>query len=170
MIRIIGVGIVVVLLAPFATWASAGPPASNLPDVLQQLRDPDWQIRRNAFYRLIPNSEVILSPEEFLTGTPQEIDDMKVALIQVLETENAVVGSGISLDEAYSEYAASLIHAVSSFKDARAVSALLGAITTGGMATTGLAEIGAAAAEPVIEALRSNDVLVRHSASIVLDK
>jgi HEAT repeat protein len=133
--------------------------------LIHQFHDANWKTRSEAFFALFHGESSLAS----LSATaPQQADDIKVGLIDLLETENAVVESGVSLTEEYTEYYASLIAAVASLKDTRALYGLLGAIRTGGMATRALAEFGTIAIDPIIEKLNSGDRVTRAFAADVL--
>jgi hypothetical protein len=171
----ISVFLLTLLFSPTARGQQTDP--SSVLASTQQLNNLDWKSRSERFHMLLRGeSRSIL--ESLPTSTSQQADDIKVALFHLLENENNFLiehqkdflKSGDSLTEGYTEYYASLIAIVGSLKDARAVSALVGAITTGGMATDALAAIGTAAVTPTIQALNSSDASVRQSAAIVLRK
>ena len=66
------------------------------------------------------------------------------------------------------DYYPDLIGCVAALKDVRALDALLGAITTGGMATRGIAALGESAVAPVLKRSGSGDMDTRVSALITL--
>jgi hypothetical protein len=87
---------------------------------------------------------LFLSP----TGYPQ---DPNLAEIKALEEMNAFWHNArTTQSEEASERYARLIHEVAALRDPRAVTALIGAIETGGMAINGLAALGDPALDPVI--------------------
>jgi hypothetical protein len=95
---------------------------------------------------------------------------VKLGLIQLLSTENYyfIESKNPPTDDHeeddVSEHYAELIDTVSSLHDERAIPALAGAITTGGMAQRGLLKYGDKALGPVVEQMKSPDALVRASA------
>jgi hypothetical protein len=161
-------------------------PASGktLPDVLTEMKSDDMHTKVVAFNELMAhvNSEPGSSPKatqsarsanalnKFFARHPDQADAVKLGLIQLLTTENQYFIERKSPPADYheeddvSEHYAKLIDAVSSLHDERAIPALTGAITTGGMAQRGLLEYGDKALVPVVEKLKSPDALVRASA------
>ena len=73
-------------------------------------------------------------------------------------------------EETYFEYYVDLITAVASFEDPLCLDALLGAMTTGDIATRGLASLGQIVVGPVLEKLKDTNVHVRQAATIVLSE
>jgi hypothetical protein len=162
------------------------PSNKEVTKLIRQLDDSDWKNRMDAFYRLIRlghtdemHGLTYALPSELtnlLKTVPEQSDEIKLALIKLLERENFFVEeqrkeyekTGITLSEEYTNYYGDLIAAVTSLKDIRSLNALLGAINTGGMATSTLAEFGTAALDPVIGKLNSEDPLTRGSAAAVL--
>jgi HEAT repeat protein len=160
--------------------------SAQVPELIRQLDDSDWKNRMDAFYRLIRlghtdemHGLTYALPSELtnlLKTVPEQSDEIKLALIKLLERENSFSKAhvkeyqrtGIPLGEGYGEYYGDLIGAVTSLKDMSSLSALLDSITTGNMVTSTLAELGAAALDPVIEKLNSDNLHVRQAATIVL--
>ena len=157
----------------------------NIPKLLIQ---DDWMARRDAFGRLIGmedygasgalNVASILS--ETLEREPESTDERVLALIDLLETENVLVDEseryfisndnqfppGVEgLSEDYTNYLGDLIAAVTSVADMRAISALTGAIHTGGMVTRALVSLGPSAVRPV-SALIDHPLHDRRSSAI----
>jgi HEAT repeat protein len=66
-------------------------------------------------------------------------------------------------DEGYADYYGNLIGIVADLNDERAIPALLGAISSGGMATRALARFGDKAFNPLLDQLRNPDPQVRSS-------
>jgi hypothetical protein len=97
---------------------------------------------------------------------PEEADRVKLGLIQLLtlEDDTFVKGKPGSLTEGDVEYYAEVIETVSSLNDERAIPALEGAITTGGMAQHGLLKHGDKALGSLLVQLKSPDDMVRASA------
>jgi HEAT repeat protein len=153
--------------------------SESVTEILTKLRDPTWEKRAEAFYETITNGAAAtwdgradLIPSRLAAlfrAHPDREDDLKLALIDLLNMENSVVEaqaeeykkSHKTLTEAYTNYYGDVIAAVSGLNDPRALNALVGAITTGGMATNGLARLGSGAIDPVIVKLQSPDVIVR---------
>ena len=78
--------------------------------------------------------------------------------------------TGQKIGEDYdTDYYGNVIAAVVTLKDIRSMNALLGAITTGGMATRTLAEFAPSSLDPVLAKLQHADPLVRISALHVLE-
>jgi HEAT repeat protein len=137
---------------------------SNAPALIQQTQDANWETRKDAF------DAILLGEPSLLANASRVPDNIKVALIQLLETENTFREKGVSFTEEYTEYYASVIGAVASLKDPRSVHGLMGAIKTGAMATDALAELGSVAVDPVIQASNSSDMHVRQAAAMVLSR
>jgi hypothetical protein len=105
----------------------------------------------------------------FFRRHPDQADRVRVALIQLLSTENDAFISGKNTTpgthtEEDGEYYAEVIDTISSLDDERAIPALVGAMTTGGMAKQGLLRYGDKALGPVLEQLKNPDALVRAAA------
>ena len=156
-----------------------------LEQLLKQLEDPNWQNRREAFYGLLGlgSGGVYQEPNDALASLlqrwPEKSDELKLALIEVLEREHwfqkkydaEYRRTGVPLGEGYGEgYYANVIWAVSSLKDIRSLNALIDAINTGNMATSALAAFGDAAVDPVLKVFNSGDNTARHSACGVLSQ
>jgi hypothetical protein len=156
---------------------------------LKGFNSPSWEKRSDAFYRflgyqsyanwdgrtdLIPSKLAIL-----FRALPDRENELKLALINLLTTENAIVsaknkelelkGTTISLTEDYTNYYGDLIAAVAGLKDARAVDALVGAMGTGGMATGALAEFGSISLDRIIARLQTGDLLDKGAVIAALD-
>ena len=102
----------------------------------------------------------------FSARHPDQADRVKLGLIQLLnlEDETFIKGKPGTLTEEDGEYYAELIETVSSLDDERAIPALVGAMTTGGVAQRGLVKYGDKALGPVTEQLKNPDALVRATA------
>ena len=146
----------------------------NIAAILINLRDPSWEQRAHAFYQLVGSSDgrSDLIPSRlatFFRTNPDREDESKLALIQLLNTENSMVESQNeeykrsrkTLPESYTNYYGDVIAAVAGLNDPRAVNALVGAMATGAMATRGLARLGPEALDPLILNLQSRDVITR---------
>jgi HEAT repeat protein len=134
---------------------------TSLDTLLAQLQDPSPGVREAAFYQLPPM-------------TASSSDQLKLALIGLLSTETAYENSDAypvvddDPGEDYGEYYASLIGAVVSLNDPRAIPPLVDVINTGGMATNAIAGFGTAALTPVLGKLADSDPTVRNGAVLVL--
>jgi hypothetical protein len=106
----------------------------------------------------------------FFKQHPEQAERIRLGLIHLLAEENHLFIEAKNPppdsheEDDVSEHYAELIDVVSSLHDERAMPALTGAITTGGMAQRGLLEYGDKALVPVVEKLKSPDALVRASA------
>lgn len=126
---------------------------------LARLQDPTWQNRRDAFYALLPAAQPALRFEGYavpsatadvLRADPSRAASVRLVLTKLLKRENELIVSGAQyLTEDYSDYYADVIGSVASLNDPSAIDALVGAIETGGMATTALGKLGAAAFDKV---------------------
>jgi hypothetical protein len=162
------------------------PPASTrLPEILVRFESTDRTMRKAAFNDLVrlasgehePNDvpDVREKISSFLARNQQDADSVKLALIKLLARENSVKHPQIagdvqrrSLESAEShtedEYYPKLISAVATINDERAIPALLGAASTGGMAMRAVVAFGQKAFDPVIGQLASSDRMARSSA------
>ncbi len=150
--------------------------------MLTRLRDSSWETRAEAFYEMVPNGTAStldrrtdLIPSRLATlfrAHPDREEAVKLALIELLNTENAVVDaqdqeykkSRKTLSETYPNYYGDVVATVSGLNDPRALHALVGTMATGGMADNGLARLGSDAVDPLIVKLQSSDVIVRAAA------
>lgn len=160
-----------------------------------ELNSPDWTVRRGAFAKLVGTN-----PENYanrglvyvarllrntLQKEPKNREARRTGLIKLLETENGVVeekrlkrlASRLEtpdekdlLSEEYVNYYGDVIAAIATLKDPRALNALLGAITTGNMATRTLVSFGKPAVEPVTQRLQHPDPRVRVAATWTLSQ
>jgi len=109
-----------------------------------------------------------------LQRVPGRVNDLETSFIKTLNIENDYVRranrTNGTLTEEYSNYYGDLISAVSVVRDERSISALVGAIGTGNMATGALASIGSPAVDVVITSLRDPDKRNRQGAAITLGK
>jgi HEAT repeat protein len=158
------------------------------------IRAAEWQKRQDAFLALVgADREVYLAGGIPYMGTfvrqglgartTPDADRQKLALIQLLEIENATVAAkeadrrrqkleelpvGERFTEAYVNYYGDVIAAVAALEDVRSVGALAGAIATGAMAVDALVSFGSIAVGPVAERLADDDPMVRSSAALTL--
>lgn len=150
---------------------------------VQGLASADPLARAQAFYALLQREASNIGTGRFIARVAtarllreqsEQADRIKVALIGALERENAYVQnsqkSNKRLTETYTNYYGDLIGSVASLHDIRSLNGLLNAITTGGMATDGLADLGAPAVSRIIAKLQDSNVLVREGAARALGK
>jgi len=150
---------------------------SSLDPVLGGVTSSDLAARRESFYALMRpawnnTGSARIGIATLLRNYPDQSERITTAMISALEMANGhradIRAKGERFDEAFSNYYADLIGAVSSLRDPRAMEGLLGAIDTGGMAANGLADLGASAVDGVIERTRHEDVGVRLGAVAAL--
>ncbi len=182
-------GLCVLLLvgpAGFGGDSGAGPQRANqrFRQILAQLRSEDWKARREGFYQLIALSGGDLSDTRgavsaLLTNNPEKAEDIKLALIRLLERENAKMKefdvrfkkTGQTIGQDYdTDYYGYVIAAAVTLKDSRSTNVLLGAIATGGMAMRALAEFAPISLDPVLAKSHDPDSIVRSSALLTLQE
>lgn len=134
------------------------PTPTNLVSVLRALTSRDPTARHDGVYELLAigrwNGNAPRGLSRVLRTYRGQADIIKAALINALESQTAYVmdvkRSGRLLSESDSEVWANLVWMVGSLRDPNALNALLGVIETGGMATGGLADLGAVAVDAVL--------------------
>jgi len=160
----------------------APPLARSLSEALRGMQSKDLSTWERAFDDLMG----LMSEEQhrasasapadalanFFAQHPDQADRIKLALIQLLKSANDLFiftkdPETKPYTENDTEHYANLITAVASLQDERAIPALAGAITTGGIATRGLLKYGDKALGPVLEQLNNPNALVRSSALAV---
>lgn len=163
-----------------AAHAQQGKSLGNkLSDTLTRMQSTDLHTREAAFTDLMseiaseapneaPSSSSSQMLDAFFRRHPDQAERVNVGLIQLLGKENETfrgknVAPGTYTEEDMEHYAKA-IDAVSSLNDGRAIPALIGAMTTGGMATRGLLKYGDNALSPVLDQLKNSDPLVRSTA------
>src|SRR6185437_16158631 len=145
----------------------------SVASILAGMKGQKWTERQDAFDRAT----------DFLSASqtsPGDADRLRIGIIQLLEHENsgglkesddvppATYTAGYGEDK--SEYYASLIGFVGHMDDERAIPALLGAATTGGMATRAVARFGKHALNPTLTQARGRDPhLAAGALSVVRD-
>jgi len=166
------------------------PDFSAFEQSIKQLDDPNWKTRSAAFYALLTLGGAGAEPEDALSRLlqkwPERSDQIKLALIKLLQKENALTKERDDLilqkyakeggnflhpfpdAEERSAYYPDVIGVVTVLKDPRAIDALIGAIETGGMVGTALVELGDAAVDRVIGVLDSGEVVARGAATGIL--
>lgn len=172
------------LLAAFQLPAQQATPTSpTVSRLLQGMKGPKWAQRADAFGKA---TELLASP-----GTSsKDANRLRLGIIQLLVHENngglddtgdqTEQGSANGADVAEtdeggegdqeSEYYAELIGFVGSMDDERAIPALLGASTTGGMATRAVARFGKKALGPTLaQALGQDPHLAEGALFVVRD-
>lgn len=168
--------------ARFESPSVARSNSQEIEGLLAETRSEDWEARSRAFYSLMSlglgmpaEGRTYLFPSalQSLFNEHRDLtDQIKLALIAVLGKENDVVEgykrTGVHFGEDYSSYYGDVIAAVGSLKDKRAMESLLGAITTGGMATRALADMAPASLVPVLAKTADQDSHVRSFAIHVL--
>jgi len=164
---------------PYAQQAGSSN-SSNLSDMVSRMENGELSARQAAFNDLmtrVASEERGYSRGEdssnglrkFFDRHPDQADKIKLALIHLLAIENHPFiqdenpPSNTDAEEE-SEHYAELIDTVVSLDDQRAIPALVGAMTTGGMAQRGLLKYGDMALEPVLAQLKNPDALVRATA------
>jgi hypothetical protein len=120
------------------------------------MKSERWQDREKAFNQMPSLAEIS-------KRDPQEADRLKSGLIRLLSTESTEVKKAQGLGEEHSENYGNLVSAVSRLDDERAIPALVGAITTGGIATRALARFGEKALSQMVGQISSPDPDVRSS-------
>jgi len=171
--------ICVALLGTCLSVHAQGSVTPAVPALLSKLKSTNSSGRIEAFYQLLP----LLSNSDFSgrmnaregrtvsSGTEDHGDDsVTLALADLLVRENSFVQSHQFVSQDFAEYYGDLISSVSSLKDVRTSDALLGAISTGDMATRALAGFGPDVLDRVITQLSSSHVLVRNGATRVLSE
>ena len=169
----------VALLFSFAlSTLSAAQVAVPLP-ASSELKGNDWQKRREAFGKLIGAADYAekgvtyiapLLKQTLASSDAETRNARKSGLIVLLETENRVVATESTLTDEYLNYYGDVIAAVSNLNEPRALNALVGAITTGGMAMRALISLGAPAVDAVIVLLENPQSRIRISATRVLSQ
>ena len=142
--------------AAFSVHAQETEVHGKVSRALAGMNSDRWDQREAAFNSLPALDKV--SKED-----PTDSESVKTGIINLLGTENAEVKKGTRLSEEYTNYYGEVIGAVSDLNDERAIPALVGAITTGSMATRALARFGDKSLDRVLTQLDSPDRLVRAS-------
>src|SRR5688500_2706545 len=129
---------------------SAGCSQNESARIIERFDSSDDTTRMIAFYELLDSAKAGQPPaRDFPTSTLQwasyarKHNDVALASIRLLERENHMMFlEGGTDSEEISNYYGDLIGHVAALENPQAVRALIGAITTGGMATDGLAALG----------------------------
>ena len=161
-------------LAGQATEAS---PAVVLKPIFRDFQSQDWKVRAAAFYRLVhlggADTRYLPRPlGQLIVQFRDQANQIHLQLIGLLLKENEAEGRPPSASghwgEDYMNYYGDTILAVGLLGDPRAVTALAGAIETGGDATGPLASFGGAALPAVIAKFHERDPLARNAATGVM--
>jgi len=157
---------------------------TSVPDILERMSSSDLHTQKVAFDDLVEyaRSHSTESPQvvgaelpgevlpKFLSQHPEEADEIKVELIALLTEENRYFietknpPADAHQEDDISEHYAELIDSVASLNDERAIPALVGAMTTGGMAQNAILKYGDKALSLVLMQFKSPDNLTRVSA------
>ena len=165
---------------------SAPADPGKLGDSLSRLESSDLRVREAGFDELMgvvasevgPPSDPGIpgdSLQKFLARHPDQAAQVGSALIHALTEANHlfipdqdIASKNPSMEPGTATYTeddsedyARLIDAVASLDDERAIPALVGAMTTGGMAQRGLLKYGDKALEPISAQLKNSNPLVR---------
>jgi hypothetical protein len=111
-----------------------------------------WQNRATAFYDIVKNA----NPADLIRLLPSDKEALVSGLDSLLTKENAIIvaaSPGTLSEEYVDSYYGDLIESVAILRDTRSVSALLGAVNTGHMATGTLAVLGDTALDATVEKL-----------------
>jgi hypothetical protein len=165
----------VLISTPYAQQAKSLD--GKLPDIVHRMENGDLATREAAFDELMDymgadkTTHVAGTPDlvnKFIVGHPEDADRVKLGLVHLLIRENYLFvedrNPPAGYDEGDSEHYAQLVEVVSSLDDERTIPALVGAMTTGGMAERGVLKYGDRALEPVLEQLKNPNELVRATA------
>jgi hypothetical protein len=155
---------------------------------IQKFQSLSFRRRADGFYYLVETGlgdklggrtyQIPGALSRLFSKFPTRADELKLALIQLLELENSpsrkyhreVKLGGYDSGEEFISYHGDLIAAVAGLKDKRSLNALLGAMETGHMAMNGLAALGDDAVDAVMERFNRADQRLRTTAAMVLSK
>ena len=121
---------------------------------MQRLKSPEWTERSGAFRELVGGAPGDAAALRRLDPAARK------ALIDLLAFEDGPAARKGKLTEAYPDYFADLIEAVTSLGDPRALLVLLrpGIVATGDMVIEGLAQLGDPAAAAVVGRVRGTTI------------
>jgi len=164
------------LLASPAVGAQAPGLDQQVAGLLSRFDAPDWQERDRAFRELLGLSRatngtswaVPAKMPDLLERLPARADQMKLALIRLLEKENAAWRTTRSRTEQSTEYQADLLGAVASLRDSRALGILLDNLETGAFAMRAVAALVPEAVEPLLKRLDTGTPSARQVAVLSL--
>jgi hypothetical protein len=149
-----------ITLAPLCSAQAPDRLPSDVSKAIDGMNSSSWTVRQKALREMPDISKVARIDAS-------QADRLRLGVMHLLTVENGERQQEKrpgAWSEERSEYYANLIDMVADFNDERAISALVGAATTGGMATRGLARFGDLIVEPTINQLNSPDSTVRSSA------
>lgn len=178
---------VAAICAAMAAGAQQPSPAdlAKLGDSLGRLESNDLQLREIGFDDLMAVASSEVGPpsdpgipgetlKKFLARHPDQADRIVLGLIHALTEANHLFITDKNVPDRNSpigkyseddmEHYARLIDSVASLDDQKVIPALVGAITTGGMATGGLLKYGKSAFGPVMEQFKNGGPLTRSAA------
>lgn len=169
---------VILTVAATAYSQQTKPQNSRLPDIIQRMEDGDLQTREAAFNELMTTMAADDPAESARTGErlnrflakhPEHADRVKLGLVHLLNRENYLFVEDKNpptgnYGEDDTEHYAQVIDVVAALDDERTIPALVGAMTTGGMAERGILKYGDKAIEPVLHELKNPNELVRAEA------
>ena len=141
-----------------------------------RLRAQDDTTRMAAFYEMVRAADQRQAypdgpPTSFLANRATKQPGLAVALIDLLERENAVIAAAPrgSLSEDYvGGYHVDLLLTVARMRDPRSLVALLPGLGTSGVIRTSVASFGEAAVAPLANTVRNSDRNVRVGAVLTM--
>jgi len=165
-------------ILPLACAQKSIPFAQRVSTVLDRIASSRLATREAAFDNLLdiigegqqPADQVDYSHalEAFFKRHPDQADRVKLGLINELKADNdTFMGPNASqrnFTEGDSEHYAQAIDVIASLEDERAITALVGAISTGQMAVEGILKYGQNALDPVLAQFHNPRPEVRSSA------
>jgi hypothetical protein len=150
--------------------------AQTIPISTTRLRAQDDTTRMAAFYEMVQAADQHQAypdapPTSFLADRAARQPDLAIALIELLERENALIAAAPkgSLSADYlGGYHVDLLVTVARMRDPRSLVALLPGLGTSGVIRTSVASFGEAAVAPLANTVRSSDRNVRVGAVLTM--
>jgi hypothetical protein len=150
---------IALLAAAFITATPTDSRGQALNDALREFDNPSYQVRREAFYRVLSfamgEDRSYRGCGSFLPQYARRNPQIRPALINLLERENRPDPGTRDLTE--DGYYGDVIACVASLRDPRALNALLDALYTGDGAGRGVADLGGLAVPPLLQRLRESE-------------
>lgn len=150
---------IALLTAAFAGATATDSHGQTLNDVLGDFDNSSYQLRREAFYRVLSfamgEDRSYRGCGSFLPQYARRNPQIRPALISLLERENRPDPSKDDLTE--DGYYGDLIVCVAALRDPRALNALLDVLHTGDGAVRGVADLGGQAVPPLLQRLRESE-------------
>jgi hypothetical protein len=155
---------------------------ATLETSLRAFSASSWNERAVAFYTILASAAPRGFRENaaavrkglltFLEEHSQKSDQIKRALIGLLETENTQARPNATprLTEQYTAYWGDVAGAVAALRDDRAIPALVAIISSGDLVTDGLAALGSRAVPAVVGRIDDPDPIVRQSVARMLSE